>query len=197
MIKSTSELVLELKDYANPNTKIQRLLKEKKIFKIKQGLYETNLNINPFYLTNVIYGPSYISFQTALSYYDMIPERVYAITCATMNKHKSKEYRNEFGIFLYKDVPSMVYPFGIECIESNGYCYYMANKEKALCDMLYEYKPVYSIKEIEEILFEDLRINEEIFELLDMNLLIELTSLYKSTNHKYLIKYIKRTYKIQ
>ena len=40
MIKNTNELILELHEYANPSTKIQRLLKDKKIYKIKQGLYE-------------------------------------------------------------------------------------------------------------------------------------------------------------
>ena len=191
MIKNTSELVLELHEYANPNTKIQRLIKDKKLFKIKQGLYETNININPFYLTNIIYGPSYISFQTALSYYGMIPERVYAITSATLNKHKSKEYKNEFGTYLYNDVPSNAFPYGILRIEENEYCYFIATKEKALCDMLYEYSPVFSMKEIEKLLFDDLRIDEEKFNSLDMNFLIELASLYKNTNHKYLIKYVR------
>lgn len=197
MIKTTNELELELKEYANFNTKISRLVRENKLFKIKKGLYETNNNINPFYLSNIIYGPSYISFQTALAYYDMIPERVYVITSATSNKHKSKEYKNEFGTYLYKDVPLAAYPFGIERIEENGYCYFIATKEKALCDMIYEYKPVFSMKEMNELLFEDLRIDEEKFNDLNMELLIKLASLYKTTNHKILINLIRRKYNVK
>ena len=196
MIKTTNELELELNNYANFNTKISRLVRDKKLYKVKQGIYETNNNINPFYLTNIIYGPSYISFQTALAYYDMIPERVYVITSATTNKHKSKEYKNEFGTYLYKDVPSNVYPYGIERIEENGYCYFIATKEKALCDMIYEYKPVFSMKDIEALLFEDLRIDEDKFKELDMELLINLASLYKTINHKILINYIRRKYNV-
>ena len=35
-------------------------------------------------LANVLYAPSYVSFDYALSYYGMIPERVHEITSATM-----------------------------------------------------------------------------------------------------------------
>lgn len=192
MVKLTKELILELDTFSNPNTKIARLLKENKLFKIKQGFYETNKDVNPFYLTNIIYGPSYISFQTALAYYGLIPERVYAITSATFGKHKIKEYKNIFGTYLYMDIPKTAYPFGIEKIEENGYCYFIATKEKAICDMLYEYQPVYSVKDIKKLLFEDLRIDEDIFLNLNMDLLKELSSLYKTTNHKILIKYLER-----
>lgn len=191
MIKTTKELELELSNYSNPNTKISRMLKNKELFKIKQGLYETRKEINPFCLSNIIYGPSYISFQTALAYYGLIPERVYVICSATSNKHKTKEFKNEFGIYSYKDIPQSAYPFGLKRIEEDGYCYFIATKEKAICDMLYEYKPVTSINEIKLLLFEDLRINEEIFASLDFNLLIELSCLYKTTNHKILIKFLR------
>ena len=72
MIKTTNELKLELNNYSNFITKISRLVRDKKLFKIKQGLYETDNKINPFFLSNIIYGPSYISFQTALAYYGII-----------------------------------------------------------------------------------------------------------------------------
>ena len=192
MVKLTKELILELNAFSNPNTKIARLLKENKLFKIKQGFYENNKDVNPFYLTNIIYGPSYISFQTALAYYGLIPERVYAITSATFGKHKTKEYKNIFGTYLYMDIPKNAYPFGIEKIEENGYCYFIATKEKAICDMLYEYQPVYSVKDIKKMLFEDLRIDEYMFFNLNIDLLKELSSLYKTTNHKFLIKYLER-----
>ena len=45
MIKTTNELELELNNYANYLTKISRLVRDKKLYKIKQGLYETDINI--------------------------------------------------------------------------------------------------------------------------------------------------------
>ena len=192
MIKTTNELKLELTNYSNFNTKINRLVKEGKLLKIKKGIYETNDSVNPFYLTNILYGPSYISFQSVLSLYGLIPERVYSITCATLNKHKSKIFKNTFGTFVYKDVPESVYPYAVDRINENGYCYYIAKREKALCDLLYEYSPINSIKEFKALLFEDLRLNEEEFENLDMSLLVKIAELYNSTNTKFLIKFLRR-----
>lgn len=90
MIKTYEILKEELKDYKNPKTKIQRMVKNKEIFPITKGLYETNEHVDPFYLANSIYAPSYIyiSFETALSYYDLIPEIVYMIKNATFKKRK-------------------------------------------------------------------------------------------------------------
>ena len=96
----------------------------------------------------------------------------------------------------HKDVPSNVFPYGIERKEENGYCYFIATREKAICDILYEYKPVFSMKDMEELLFDDLRINEEVFNDLDIKLLIEIASLYKTTNHKVLVNYIRRKYNV-
>ena len=88
MIKTYEILKEELKNYKNPKTKIQRMVKNKEIFPITKGLYETNEHVDPFYLANPIYAPSYISFETALSYYDLILERVYMIKNATFKKRK-------------------------------------------------------------------------------------------------------------
>lgn len=77
-----------LDNYANKNNKISRDIKSKKLFRIIRGLYETNKNTPAYLLAGSIYGPSYISFEYALSYYGLIPERVTTVTCATFNKKK-------------------------------------------------------------------------------------------------------------
>ena len=65
-----------LKDYNNKNSKLSREVKNNKIFRIKNGLYETNKNTPGYLIASSIYGPSYISFDYALSKYGLIPERV-------------------------------------------------------------------------------------------------------------------------
>ena len=57
-------------------------------FKIINGLYETNSNTPAHLLAGSIYGPSYISFKYALSFYGLIPEHVTTITYATFDKKK-------------------------------------------------------------------------------------------------------------
>ena len=81
----------KLTKYSNKNNKISREIKAKKLFKIIKGLYETNQNTKGYLLAGSIYGPSYISFEYALSLYGLIPERVTTITCATFDKKKKKK----------------------------------------------------------------------------------------------------------
>jgi len=46
------------------------------LFKIVNGLYETNPYTPPYLLSGTIYGPSYISFEYALSIHGLIPEKL-------------------------------------------------------------------------------------------------------------------------
>ena len=62
-----------LMEYSNKNNKISRNIRDGKLFKITTGLYETNPNTPGYLLAGSIYGPSYISFEYALSYYGLIP----------------------------------------------------------------------------------------------------------------------------
>ncbi len=77
-------------EYSNKDTKLSREVKNGHLFKIINGLYETNKNTPGYLLAGSIYGPSYISFEYALSFYGLIPERVSTITCATFDKKKEK-----------------------------------------------------------------------------------------------------------
>lgn len=179
-------------DYSNKDTKLFRDIKSHKLFKIKNGLYETNPNTPAYYLAGIIYGPSYISFDFALSYYGLIPEKVETVTCATFKKNRTKKYETNFGYLIYRDVPPNVYPFGISLIEENGYSFQIATKEKALCDKLYTLSPVANLEEIKILLFNDLRIDQEEFNKLDINAIKELSELYHSTNVTCLYKYMRR-----
>lgn len=80
----------ELRSYANPKAKLSRMANQGECFRITRGLYETNKNTPGYLLAGSIYGPSYISFEYALAYYNLIPEAVYTITCATFEKKKKR-----------------------------------------------------------------------------------------------------------
>ena len=80
----------ELRSYANPKAKLSRMANQGECFRITRGLHETNKNTPGYLLAGSIYGPSYISFEYALAYYNLIPEAVYTITCATFEKKKKR-----------------------------------------------------------------------------------------------------------
>jgi len=179
-------------EYSNKNNKISRDIRDGKLFKIINGLYETNPNTPGYLLAGSIFGPSYISFEYALSFYELIPERVTTITCATFNKKKKKQYKTNFGTFTYRDIPLLAYPEEILLKEETNYSYQIATPEKALCDKLYTLTPLNNYSNLENILFNDLRIDEEEFNKLNVDKINKLSNLYHSTNVNLLAKYIRR-----
>ena len=196
MIITTTIAKNNLYGYSNKNTKLSREIRDGKLFKIINGLYETNSNTPAYLLAGSIYGPSYISFEYALSFYGLIPERVNVVTCATFNKKKKKQYKTYFGFFTYRDVPTEVYSEEIILKEENNYSYQIATPEKALCDKLYTLKPLNNYKNLEKMLFDDLRIDKEEFNKLNIDKINKLSNLYHSTNVSLFAKYIIRGKKV-
>ena len=192
MILTNDIIKLNLQEYSNKNTKICREVKNGNLIKIINGLYETDPNVNGYLLAGSIYGPSYLSFDYALSYYGLIPEKVTAFTSATFDKKKKKSYDNQFGSFLYRDVPRNVYPLGINVIEEGEYNYQIATPEKALCDKLYTLNPISNMSELENVLFNDLRIDETEFNNLNIQDINEISQYYHSTNVDLLYRYMRR-----
>ena len=133
-----------MQNYSNKDTKLSRKVKAGKIFKIINGLYETNANTPGYLLAGSIYGPSYISFEYALSYYGLIPERVSTI------------------------IPDLAYPEEIILKTEGDYSYQIATPEKALCDKLYTLEPINNYDNLRNMLFNDLRIDEDEFNKLNV-----------------------------
>ena len=192
MIVSTAMLMDQFGKYSDPAGKILRMKRCGELFPLTRGIYETDGNVPGYCLAGAIFGPSYLSLDYALSVYGLIPEAVYTYMSATFDKKKAKEVENHFGRFTSRDVPPDAYPFGILIKEENGYIYRIASPEKALCDKLYTMPPVTSQKEIERMLFEDLRIDRAEFEKLDYDGILQIGDKYHSNNLKYLMKYLRR-----
>lgn len=195
MIKTTAMLKEKLYKYVNPTAKIRQLVKAGELVPITRGLYETDGEIPGHYLAPVIYGPSYLSFEFALAYYSLIPEAVYNFTSATFEKRRRKQYETPYGMYTYRDVPSEAYPAGVVMHFENGYGYQIASPEKAICDELYKISPLKNRGEMERLLFDDLRIDKDEFFHLNMVELLEISTYYKTKNHKLLYSYIKRRMK--
>ena len=195
MIKTSSMILEELKSYGSPMSKLSRMVKSGEYIRIIKGLYETNPSTPGYLLAGSIYGPSYLSFEFALSYYGLIPEAVYTFTSATYDKKKKKKFETPFGIFTYRDVPKEVYPLGVELVREGEYSYWIASPEKALCDMLYTKSPIANQKELQRLLFDDMRIDDEEFKNLKCEDIFLLGEKYRSTNVQKLSRMMRRTFK--
>lgn len=104
--------------------------------KVKNGLYVLARNPpNPMYLANKMIEPSYISFESALSIYSIIPEVAYAITSATTKSSREVVFRDTAFDYI-KLKKELFFGYSLK-EEANEQGYQMASPEKALCDYLY------------------------------------------------------------
>lgn len=194
MIITTSMLKEKYCDYANPLDKIKRDFDKGIIIRLTKGMYETDKHVDPYLLASSILSPSYLSFDWALSFYGLIPERVVSITSASLNNRKNKTFVNQFGRYEYTDIPTNAFSEGLTYLENGDYIVKIATKEKAICDSLCKWRVVKSSRDLKELLFVDKRIDVDEFSSCDFKLMKRLASLYKKTNLDLLIKLIEREY---
>ena len=153
--------------YAAPAKKIHDLKKAGVLIGVKKGLYVFSPDHapEPFRketLANLIYGPSCVSLESALSFYGLIPERVETITSVTPKRDKS--FETPVGGFTYRYLSLEKYSEGIDVVWMDPqHPVLMATPEKALADYIVLNK-VRSIKTAEDarvFLEQDLRIDPD------------------------------------
>lgn len=126
---------------------LSRWQKQGLVIRLKKGLYLLNREerlINPslFFLANQMVFPSYVSLESALAYYHLIPETVFQVTSVTTGK--PARYSNPEGTFTFRHIKSLLF-FGFESIrDRDGLPVFIANPEKALLDFFYLNLSVFS-----------------------------------------------------
>lgn len=143
-------------------------------------------------MASSILSPSYLSFDWALSYYGLIPEKVVSITSASFANRKNMTFENYFGRYEYTDIPKEFFSEGLTYLENGEYSVKIATMEKAICDSLCKWRVVKNLSELKDLLFSDKRINEDEVNSCDFKLMERLANLYDKTNLKLLIKLIKK-----
>lgn len=161
-----------LNEYKRPNDKIHSLMQEQKLIPLKKGLYVWNNDALPenFSIANMLYAPSYISVESALSFYGLIPERVFSVSSMTFKT--SKHFSNPIANFEYIKIPAPYYSFGIKRILLREDQFALiATPEKALMDKIITTKGVIIRSEIaaQKFLFENLRMDEEQLKIFNIN----------------------------
>ena len=98
-----------------------------------RNAYAFAKDLNRFVIANGLHGPSYLSYETALSIYSLIPERVNDVLSVTTTK---KEYKTPCGRFIFRGQNSHLFALGMSRIEHYNEKILIATKEKALLDTL-------------------------------------------------------------
>ncbi len=140
-IFSTSQLsALGREDSPTLRNQISDWTKKGLLVKLRKNLYMLNehdrkWNPSRFFLANQIYAPSYVSGESALGFYDLIPERVADVTCVSTKK--TAVFVNALGTFIYQHLKTDCFNGFCSREDDNGLPFLIAVPEKALIDHLY------------------------------------------------------------
>ena len=133
------------------------------LVKVKRGYYcfsERNRGEQFMYFAaNKIYSPSYISFESALAYYNLIPEGVFTVTSATTKN--TANYASPVGDFNYRHIKSSLF-FGYKLLKEKNLTIKIAEPEKVILDYFYINK-LNDFDEIEEMRFNEIVAKEIIY----------------------------------
>jgi predicted transcriptional regulator of viral defense system len=185
-------LISRLKYYSSPRDKITRLLGKGEIIRIRKGLYISRLINNPHLLeilAEMIYGPSYISLEYALAYYQMIPEQVKTVTSITTQKPKT--YNTPAGTFRYQHIKPNLFHLGLDYVKTDNGAFRIATKEKALTDLVYYRYTNVNEQTMSEFLLDDMRMESEELVKLNLKAIHTLAGAYNKTSICQLIRFLQ------
>lgn len=169
-----------------------RWTKQGLLIKLRQGYYTfPEYKQKPdftLYFANRIYRPSYVSLQTALAFYGIIPEAVLQITSAT--SLKTTNFSNDFGEYEYKTLKAgLMFGYDLKHI-ADGRTLQIALPEKALLDLLYLF-PFYNSEQD----LEDLRLDQDFMEdQFNIDIMDEYLAKFKNKALEKRIGLLKNTY---
>ena len=175
-----------LSGYSTPRGHLASLMRKKAIIRVKKGLYVfgeiwRKHQVATELLANLIYGPSYLSLEYALSYHGLIPEQVTA--CTSVSIGRSRAFDTPLGRFSYRKIAPRAYSIGFTRIElETGDAFLMALPEKALADKVVAERQggLRSRRAMLDYLLENQRIEEHSLRGLSIKLLHDIAECYGS-----------------
>lgn len=200
-------LLLSLKGYAKPRDWIARQVKLGRLIRLKNGFYLIVREFEPMHygslregpsrsfqgilkekahslpyeqVANLLFGPSYVSLEWALSFYGFIPERVTVVTSMTLAKNK--EFETPIAKFTYRHMKTKRYSVGVIRKEIEGQFggFLIATPEKALADWVFLTCKGLSSSELLSDLLESKRIEKDKLQSLDMDFMERVAEKYDS-----------------
>ncbi len=171
---------------------VKRAIRAGDLIHLRRGFYSLSKKyqrkgVNLFEVAQMIYGPSYISFESALAYHGWIPEAVYTVTSSCAKR--SKDVPTPLGLFSYTHIPSNKFLAGVKRVESPNGIFLMATPWRALVDYVYANSKRW--KGLKSVV-ESLRVDAINFKEVDFRLLEEIKEATKSSYVKKFIDSVKK-----
>ena len=118
---------------------LTRWAKAGRIVQLRRGLYAIappyqKKKPHPFLVANHLQRASYVSLQSALSFYGLIPEVVHVITSVSTGRPERLE--TPLGIYDFHHLKTELL-FGYQMMDLGGQSVLLATPEKALLDLVY------------------------------------------------------------
>jgi predicted transcriptional regulator of viral defense system len=119
---------------------LSRWVRSGRLIQLKKGLYTLaapyrKVTAHPFVLANAMKKASYVSTQSALAYYGMIPEYVPAVISVTTQRPEQVE--TSLGRFVFRHIKSDWFHNYKQTELGSGQKAFVASPEKALLDLVY------------------------------------------------------------
>lgn len=130
-------LVLDVDFTSSMLVNFKNWIKKGYLIMLRRGLYvltEAKDKTDTMVFATKIYSPSYVSLETALSFYGIIPEAVFTIT--SVATRKTKEFKTPIGNFSYQKIKREAFG-GFETKKQDNISFNLALPEKALVDFFY------------------------------------------------------------
>ncbi len=176
---------------------LKRTVKEGLLIRLKRDFYLISSkieNIKPetFEIAPLLYGPSYVSLESALSFHGWIPEAV--LTTNSACSKRTKRFETSIGIFAYYNIPISIFHIGVSSChkglpQDKNANFFIADPWKALADFIYLRKR--SWPNI-IALSNDMRIDIDLMQHSDLNLLAKLAETYPSKRVKKALKILMK-----
>lgn len=188
--------VLEDKSEDARKALLKRACQKGDLIRIRNGLYllgdkKRKAHFSLFQVANYIMEPSYISLESALSFYGLIPEAVYTTTSVTTKN--SQEFKTPVGQFSFSYLKTEYFNFGFYSFKNGDERFLIATPLKALVDYIVLMKKHY--KTVEE-LEEDIRFDFDEFKnykkFVNKEKINEMLKIYKSYRVQVILKDIRK-----
>ena len=185
-LKRNKLILFSLRDLENlfPKEKLKTLknnlsrwVKMGRFIKLKRDLYEfvepgLESDIPDVYVANKLYLPSYVSLETALSIYGLIPDVAAQVT--SMTTRVTREFKNKYGRFFYRSCQKRAFT-GYKLMQYEGLKILIADAEKALVDFIY-----FAIRRKNPMNFNEERFNKHILKKLKWNKISKYAKLFNN-----------------
>ncbi len=182
------------KNYARPRDQITKLIRSKAIIRVKKGIYVHGTEFRKPYsleiLGNIIYGPSYVSGLSALSYYGLIPERLSVLSSHTPNRNKV--FDTPVGRFTYDFLRMKLYQVSVDRAELDAErTFLIATREKALVETLTQVEGIASTGDLRDW-FDSMRVDVDVLPKLRVGELRMLGQVFQDHRIELLIEQVRK-----